>query len=503
MNPSEERRPNRPVRGSGASRDGKKSYEKRSTPSYGSKEPRRGATSKVTRTGSDRPAKSFDKPSFSDYKGKPSEGRGKDFKSSRTEGNESRPYKNFEKKSYNDFKGSRPDSRDSRDSRPSNNSDFKPRFASKPQGGDSKPAFNRYANEDDKGGYSRGSEKPAFKTFKNPRTDSHDSRDKGINEGSSDFVPRFSKKLADGERPTFNRFAKDTRGEFKETRFDEGKKMRPRLKSTPGEEGETAPAYDPNAKYSKKKQLEHNKKNLDPSAPYRLNKFLANAGFCSRREADEYIKAGVVTVNGEVVTEMGAKVLATDKVLFHDQLVRSEKKVYVLLNKPKDCVTTTEDTNSRLTVMDLVKNACTERIYPVGRLDRNTTGVLLLTNDGDLAAKLMHPKHNKKKIYHAHLDKPLTKNDMQRIADGVELEDGMIKADDIHYVEDDDKKQIGIEIHSGRNRLVRRIFEHLGYNVVRLDRVFFAGLTKKQLSRGQWRHLSPKEVEMLRMGAFE
>lgn len=262
--------------------------------------------------------------------------------------------------------------------------------------------------------------------------------------------------------------------------------------------------FDPNAKYSKKKQLEHIKASVDPSRPMRLNRFLANAGFCSRREADNFIKAGVVTVNGTVVSELGAKVIpAKDKVLFHEQLVRSEKKVYVLLNKPKDCVTTTDDPNARITVMDLVKNACNERIYPVGRLDRNTTGVLLLTNDGDMAAKLTHPKYNKKKIYHVFLDKPLTKLDMQRIATGIELEDGLIQSDEIHFVEDDDKKQVGIEIHSGRNRIVRRIFEHLGYKVIRLDRVYFAGLTKKNLPRGKWRFLSEQELAMLRMGSHE
>lgn len=237
--------------------------------------------------------------------------------------------------------------------------------------------------------------------------------------------------------------------------------------------------------------------------PVRLNKFLANAGICSRREADEYIKAGVISVNGEIVTELGTKIMPTDKVLFHDQSVQSEKKVYLLLNKPKDFVTTVDDPKERKTVLDLVKNACSERIYPVGRLDRSTTGVLLLTNDGDLASKLTHPKYNKKKIYHVFLDKNLSKADMEKIYTGIELEDGEIHADEIHYVDEQDHKQIGIEIHSGRNRIVRRIFDHLGYRVKRLDRVFFAGLTKKGLPRGTWRYLTQKEVNMLKMGAFE
>ena len=263
------------------------------------------------------------------------------------------------------------------------------------------------------------------------------------------------------------------------------------------------PGYDPNAKYSLKKRIEYKEENFDPNEPLRLNKFLANAGVCSRREADEFIQAGVVTVNGEVVTELGTKILRTDEVKFHDAPVTLEKKVYVLLNKPKDYVTTSDDPQQRKTVMDLVKDVCPERIYPVGRLDRNTTGVLLLTNDGDLASKLTHPKFLKKKVYHVHLDKNLTAHDMEQIREGVTLEDGEIKADAIEYADDRDKAQVGIEIHSGKNRIVRRIFESLGYRVTKLDRVQFAGLTKKNLRRGDWRFLTEKEVDMLRMGAFE
>jgi len=261
--------------------------------------------------------------------------------------------------------------------------------------------------------------------------------------------------------------------------------------------------YDPNAKYSMKKRIEYKEVSFDPNEPLRLNKFLANAGICSRREADEFIQAGVVTVNGQVVTELGTKILRTDEVKFHDQPVKIEKKVYVLLNKPKDYVTTSDDPQQRKTVMDLVKNACPERIYPVGRLDRNTTGVLLLTNDGDLASKLTHPKYLKKKIYHVFLDKNVTAHDLQQIADGIQLEDGEIKADDVQYASPTDKKQVGIEIHSGKNRIVRRIFEALGYRVQKLDRVQFAGLTKKNLKRGDWRYLTEEEVDRLRMGAYE
>ena len=261
--------------------------------------------------------------------------------------------------------------------------------------------------------------------------------------------------------------------------------------------------YDPNAKYSLKKRIEYKEEHIDPNEPIRLNKFLANAGVCSRREADQFIQAGVVTVNGEVVTELGTKVMRTDNIIFHDQPVTLEKKVYVLLNKPKDYVTTSDDPQQRKTVMDLVKNACPERIYPVGRLDRNTTGVLLLTNDGDMASKLTHPKYLKKKVYHVYLDKNVTAHDMQQIAEGITLDDGEIKADDIQYADANDKKQVGIEIHSGKNRIVRRIFESLGYKVTKLDRVLFAGLTKKNLRRGDWRFLTEEEVDRLRMGAYE
>lgn len=261
--------------------------------------------------------------------------------------------------------------------------------------------------------------------------------------------------------------------------------------------------YNPNAKYSMKKQIEYKDVLTDPNEPIRLNKYLANAGICSRREADEFITAGVVSVNGVVVTELGTKVHRNDEVKFHDQPVNIERKVYILLNKPKDCVTTSDDPQERKTVLDFVKNACKERIYPVGRLDRNTTGVLLLTNDGEMASKLTHPKYLKKKIYHVYCDKNVTKADLDQIIQGITLEDGEIHADAVSYASDTDKSQVGIEIHSGKNRIVRRIFEHLGYKVIKLDRVYFAGLTKKGLRRGDWRFLTENEVNMLRMGSFE
>ncbi|MDR0419286.1 MAG: rRNA pseudouridine synthase [Prevotellaceae bacterium] len=242
----------------------------------------------------------------------------------------------------------------------------------------------------------------------------------------------------------------------------------------------------------------------DPNAPVRLNKFIANSGICSRREADEYIKNGEITVNGVVVTELGTRVKPTDSIKYNGNPLSGEKKVYLLLNKPKGYVTTLDDPHAKRTVMELIKGACSERIYPVGRLDKNTTGVLLFTNDGELTKRLTHPGFNKRKIYHVHLDKNISKEDLEQLVKGIELEDGTAYVDEISYVDEkEDKKQVGLEIHSGRNRVVRRMFEALGYEVKRLDRVYFAGLTKKSLERGKWRILAPKEINMLKMGAYE
>jgi 23S rRNA pseudouridine2605 synthase len=318
-----------------------------------------------------------------------------------------------------------------------------------------------------------------------------------------------------GEVPTpvrntnnYNPNRPQTGGYNRDTRGGGGYQQRPYNNNRPNQGGgynrnQGGREYDPNAKYSVKKQMKYREENFDPNEPIRLNKYLANAGICSRREADEFIQAGLVKVNDVVVAELGTKVKRSDNVVFHEEPVKLEQKVYVLLNKPKNCVTTADDPQERLTVMDLVKTACQERIFPVGRLDRNTTGVLLLTNDGDLASKLTHPKFLKKKIYHVWLDKDVAVADMQKMAEGVELEDGEIHADAISYVTDTDKDQVGVEIHSGKNRVVRRMFEAIGYHVMRLDRVYFAGLTKKNLKRGQWRYLNDKEVAMLRMGAFD
>tara|TARA_B100001741_G_scaffold68131_1_gene54311 strand:+ start:907 stop:1845 length:939 start_codon:yes stop_codon:yes gene_type:complete len=248
-----------------------------------------------------------------------------------------------------------------------------------------------------------------------------------------------------------------------------------------------------NRKYSKAKE------NSIPNDKVRINKFLAQGGTCSRREAEKYIIAGAVNINGKVITDLSYKVAPSDLVKFNGQTIRGEKKKYVLLNKPKDFITTTSDDRGRKTVMQLVDNACVERIYPVGRLDRNTTGLLLFTNDGDLAKKLLHPKHSVRKIYHVTLDKKLAKHHLNEIAEGVILEDGTAPVDSVSYIDGSSHDQVGIELHIGRNRIVRRIFESLGYQVVHLDRVVFGNLTKKDVKRGSWKHLDKKELELLRM----
>ena len=384
------------------------------------------------------------------------------------------------------------------------------------EGGYSRPSYNRdngdrpyrprfNSENGDRPQRPYNSDRPYRPRF-NPGADNGDrpQRPRYNNDnGDRPYRPRYNSEGGDRpQRPRYNNEGGD-------------RPYRPRFNSGGGRPGgygnrdsysrpvRRSADYDPNAKYSKKKQIEYKEQFVDPNEPIRLNKFLANAGVCSRREADEFITAGVVSLKGEVVTELGTKIKRGDEVKFHDQTVSIERKIYVLLNKPKDTVTTSDDPQARRTVMDLVKGACDERIYPVGRLDRNTTGVLLLTNDGDLASKLTHPKYLKKKIYHVHLDKNLTKADMEQIAAGIQLDDGEIHADAISYTDDFKKDDVGIEIHSGKNRIVRRIFESLGYKVMKLDRVYFAGLTKKGLRRGEWRYLTEQEVNFLRMGSFE
>ncbi|NOQ24067.1 MAG: pseudouridine synthase [Bacteroidales bacterium] len=259
----------------------------------------------------------------------------------------------------------------------------------------------------------------------------------------------------------------------------------------------------PSFKKERPDKEDSKQKNPNWDEPIRLNKFLANAGICSRRDADELIKSCEVSVNGKIVQELGTKVSPNDEITYKGKKISKEQKVYILMNKPKDVVTTVRDKHAERTVIDLVENACPERVYPVGRLDKNTTGVLLLTNDGDLTKQLTHPSHKKKKIYHVQLDKDLTKADMMKIVDGIKLEDESIQVDAISYVEEKDRAQIGIEIHSGQNRIVRRIFESLDYKVKKLDRVYFAGLTKKNLPRGKWRFLTLQEISILKRNSFK
>ena len=327
------------------------------------------------------------------------------------------------------------------------------------------------------------------------------------NEGERRPRPRFHRESEPvSQRP---RFTRDGESRPKPFGFNTDRFERPSRPSNRSEQGDRPqrsfghkPFKRNNGLYSDRKQQTYRQQHEDPTKPIRLNKFLANAGICSRREADDFIQAGVITVNGQVADSLGTKVLPTDEVRFHDQPVRRERKVYILLNKPKNTVTTTDDPEERKTVIDIVRNACAERIYPVGRLDRNTTGVLLLTNDGDLAAKLTHPKFGKKKIYAATLDRDLDPVDESILRAGVVLDDERIIPDALEFPKVD-RHHIGLEIHSGQNRVVRRMFEKVGYKVVNLDRVSFAGLTKKNVGRGKWRFLTPKEVAMLQMGAFE
>ena len=383
---------------------------------------------------------------------------------------------------------------------------YRPRFNSNGEGGEQRPYRSRYNSE--------GGEQRPYRPRNNQGAG-------GYNNSERPYRPRYNSEEGGEQRPYRPRYNSEG-GEQRPYRprynseGGEQRSYRPRYNSEGGEQRSFRPRQG-GGRFGKPGRPQQRKGGgmrlnnhrpveyaeiYTPDDEIRLNKFLANAGICSRREADEYIQAGVISVNGEVVKELGTKIKRGDEVKFHDQPVSIERKIYVLLNKPKDCVTTTDDPQARKTVMDIVKGACPERIYPVGRLDRNPTGVLLLTNDGELASKLTHPKYEKKKIYRVKLDKDLTQDDMNKIATGIELEDGEVHADEIAYADDTKKNDIGIEIHSGKNRIVRRIFEHLGYKVTKLDRVFFAGLTKKGLKRGDWRFLTQQEVNFLRMGSF-
>ena len=363
---------------------------------------------------------------------------------------------------------------------------------------------NRYENRDNRRSYERGNrDNNRFSDRGERRERRPQDRDENAERRDNRYQNRDrNDRREEGRRERGSR-EEGGRGEgYRGDRRDrrEGDDRRDRYSDRPARKVFTRRADGdgaPKSVYSKKKQIEYRKKNEGQETELRLNRYIAKGGVCSRRDADVLIAAGRVKVNGEVVQQVGVKVKRTDRVEVDDQVITPERKVYLVLNKPKDYVTTVEDPLERRTVMTLIEGACKERVYPIGRLDRQTTGVLLFTNDGDLAKKLTHPKYNQKKIYHVFLDKVVQTGDLEAIRKGIDLEDGFIQADDVRVAEDD-RTQVGIEIHSGRNRIVRRIFEHLGYQILRLDRVFFAGITKKNLPRGHRRFLTEDEVNILK-----
>ena len=402
----------------------------------------------------------------------------------------------------------------------------RPRYNDGEDGGERRPRFNRSYNNDgnnytprpryNNDGEDGGERRPRFNRNYNNDGNNYTPRPRYNNDGEDggERRPRFTR---DGgqQRPRINR------PRINNTDNNERKQRQPQRKNNKGY-SESRPRYSRDKGfYNYERNFSSQKSSITEDLfvenentssadiqtelpnKMRLNRYIAMAGICSRREADELIKKGLVKVNGEVITEMGVTVQKDDKVEYEGRILTAERKVYVLLNKPKDTVTTTDDPEERRTVMDLVAGACDERIYPVGRLDRNTTGVILLTNDGEMTEKLMHPRYGVRKIYHVFLDKAVNENDMRRMIEGLTLEDGPIAVDDVRYVDANDKKQVGVQIHSGRNRIVRRVFEHLGYNVEKLDRVYFAGLTKLNLPRGKWRFLTDAEINKLKAGFYK
>ncbi len=381
----------------------------------------------------------------------------------------------------------------------------RPSFSDKPKRSFGKDSSDKNFDKPKRNFSDRG-ERPSY-TDKSKRSFGKDSSDKNFDKPKRNFSDK-------GERPSYadkpkRSFDKET-GEEKPKRafadrgerakFYADKNERSKEKKSSFERGERAP-YDPSKPKNYKKDYSKKKDVVVTNADKgltRLNKYISNAGICSRREADDLIKSGCVSVNGKVITELGYTVKATDEVNYSGTRLKSEKHVYLLLNKPKDYITTADDERGRKTVMELVAGACKQRIYPVGRLDRNTTGLLLFTNDGELTKKLTHPKYEIEKLYHVELDKNLKQDDFIKLKEGLELEDGLIKPDEVAYA-GETKREVGIKIHSGRNRIVRRMFEHLGYDVLRLDRTMFAGLTKKNIPRAKWRFLTENEVSFLKM----
>ena len=433
--------------------------------------------------------------------GSPGRRKTSDNKPSKT--GSSRPSKSSN--SRFDKTGARPGKNDhgneTRDPQKSFSSPRRKPYSGRPESGDA-PARRSSGSGSFSRGSSEGKPKRAFGDEQTGEKKSYSSRGKTPYSGRPTSEGR-PKRSFGGESPERKSFSKPG---FKSGERSSDRKFSGRSSEDTG--------YKPfrksaNSSYNKPafktertaedKPLRARKKSAEESGLIRLNRYISNAGICSRRKADELISAGVISVNGEVVSELGYKIDPNkDAVRYNGELLKREKMVYVLLNKPKDYITTTDDPQERRTVMQLVEKASRERIYPVGRLDRNTTGLLLMTNDGDLADKLSHPKNNIVKLYHAELNKSLTQGDLNKIGFGVELEDGFIKPDAISYVQGATKREVGIQIHSGKNRIVRRIFEHLGYEVVKLDRAVYANLTKKDLPRGRWRYLDEKEIIQLK-----
>ncbi len=371
----------------------------------------------------------------------------------------------------------------------------KPAFKKRRDDGDDKPSFRERGDDKPKSFGSKSfGDKPAFKKRRDDDKPSYKER--------GDDKPKSFVKRNPSDKPAFVRKSDNApTNEIRESDYEYGGE-KPAYTSESGRGFKKSKPFEKKT-FSGKKTASKPQRETDDGL-VRLNKYLSNAGICSRREADVLIGSGVVQVNGKTITEMGYRVKPSDIIKYGGQTLKKERLVYLVLNKPKDYITTADDPQERRTVLDLVQDACKERIYPVGRLDRATTGLLLLTNDGDLTKKLTHPRYGVRKIYHAELDKPLKRIDLDKIAEGLELEDGAIKVDEIAYVGDGaDKTQIGVEIHSGKNRIVRRIFEHMGYNVRKLDRVMFGSLTKKDLPRGRWRLLTDAEVGMLKMISAE
>ena len=383
----------------------------------------------------------------------------------------------------------------------------------RPDKRDEKPAFERYRDDSKPSDFGTPAkrEKTTFGGFKKTRFDDKplfkkrfddDSEKPAFREKREDKPKTFGKKPF-SSKPSFSKSPSKAANPYDldEKDFEYGK-PKPSFDSERGRDFKKKP-YEkkPYTKkeYSSKPSSTKPKQEIDDGT-IRLNKYIANAGICSRREADALISSGVVQVNGKNITEMGYKVKPTDIIKYGGQTLKKERMVYLILNKPKDYITTSDDPQKRRTVLELIQGACKERIYPVGRLDRATTGLLMFTNDGELTKKLTHPSHGVRKVYHVELDKPLKNSDLEKISAGIELEDGEIKVDEVTYIGDgSDKTQVGVEIHSGKNRIVRRIFEHMGYNVRKLDRVIFGSLTKKDLPRGRWRLLNDSEVGMLKM----